>query len=353
MITDQDILFMKRCFVLANRAGGYNAPNPRVGAVVVYNNTIIGEGHHKQYGEAHAEVNAINSVPDSQKSLLSSSVIYVSLEPCFHTGKTPPCVDLILKHKIPRVVISSVDPFAEVAGKSIRKLKDKGVEVVSGVLEKEGLGLARRFFTNVQRNRPYVLLKFAQSKDGFIGSTDKEIAISNPISNRLVHKWRSEESAIIVGTNTAALDNPRLNNRLYFGRNPLRLVLDRNLRLPKQLHLFDGNTETLVFTEKNNSDSLPNVRFVHLKFDDYLIRHLLRYLHENKIQSLLVEGGRQLLQSFIDSNLWDEARVFSSTTFLNKGVEAPVLPANSLKSSQQLADNTLDVFINQNAGSLS
>jgi diaminohydroxyphosphoribosylaminopyrimidine deaminase / 5-amino-6-(5-phosphoribosylamino)uracil reductase len=346
MVQDQDKLFMQRCIQLADQAGGLNAPNPRVGAVIVYNNQIIGEGYHKIYGEAHAEVNAVASVAEDQLHLLSKATIYVTLEPCFHFGKTPPCVDLVLKHKIPRVVIACVDPNSKVAGKSIRKLKEQGIEVIVGVLEHEGRWLTRRFFTNIEKQRPYIVLKFAQSKDGFIGRHNEETVISNEISKRLVHKWRSEETAILVGTNTALVDNPRLTNRLFHGRSPLRLVLDRTLRLPKDLYLFDGSEETWVFTESTDCPELEKVRYVNVHFEEDLFEHILTYLHQQKIQSILVEGGRQLLQSFIDSNLWDEARVLCSNICLEDGVPAPVLPEKCLKTEAQLSDNTIKTYIN-------
>jgi len=346
MIVEQDRIYMQRCIQLADRGRGYNAPNPRVGSVIVFDNQVIGEGYHKQSGEGHAEVNAIASVAPGDTHLLAQSTIYVTLEPCFHYGKTPPCVDLILKHKIPRVVIACTDPFEKVAGQSIQKLKEQGVEVVVGVLEKEVAWMTRRFFTNVQQKRPYVVLKYAQSKDGFIGSQEEEIAISNKISKRLVHQWRSEETAILVGTNTALVDNPKLNNRLFLGRTPLRLVLDRPLRRRQNLHLFDGSIETWVFTEQTDCPTLDNVRFVPLVFDENLVANILEYLYQHKIQSVLVEGGSQLLQSFIDDNLWDEARVLCGNTFLERGVLAPNLPVNCLMKEQQLANNHIKTYVN-------
>ena len=346
MVENHDKVFMQRCIHLAEKAGGLNAPNPKVGCVIVYNDQIIGEGCHLLYGEAHAEVNAIASVADNQLHLLSKSTMYVTLEPCFHFGKTPPCVDLVIKHKIPRVVIACVDPNSKVAGKSIQKLKEKGVEVVCGVLENESRWLTRRFFTNIEKHRPYIVLKFAKSKDGFIGRHNEETVISNPISKRLVHKWRSEETAILVGTNTALVDNPQLTNRLFHGRSPLRLVLDRTLRLPEDLYLFDGTQETWVFTAKNEFSELKNIRYVNLNFEEDLIQHLLNYLYQQRIQSVLVEGGRQLLQSFIDSNLWDEARVLCSNIYLEDGIPAPVLPEKCLKLEQQFSDNIIKTYVN-------
>lgn len=342
----KDELYMRRAIELANQANGYNAPNPRVGAVVVYQDQVIGEGYHERYGEGHAEVNAIASVEAEHQTLLPQSTIYVTLEPCYHYGKTPPCVELILTNKIPRVVIACTDPFEKVAGRSIKKLREQGVDVTIGVLEKEAAWMVRRFFTTVQKKRPYVLLKFAQSKDGFMGNPTKEIAISNGLSKRLVHQWRSEEMAIMVGTNTALVDNPRLNNRLYFGKNPLRLVLDRELRLPTGLYLFDGTIETWVFTAQTVVPSVANVRFVTIDFKKQLLTQILAYLQEQKIQSILVEGGRQLLQGFIDEDLWDEARVFEGSQLLGEGVPAPILSTKYLKSEEPLADNLLKIYTN-------
>lgn len=343
---EKDELYMRRAIDLANRAGGYNAPNPRVGAVVVYQDQIIGEGYHERCGEGHAEVNAIAAVKAENQALLSKSTIYVTLEPCFHFGKTPPCVELILRHKIPRVVVACTDPFEKVAGRSIQKLEKQGVAVVVGVLEKEAAWMVRRFFTTVQKKRPYVALKYAQSKDGFMGNPAKEIAISNALSKRLVHQWRSEETAIMVGTNTALVDNPRLNNRLYHGRNPLRLVLDRELRLPKNLHLFDGTIETWVFTAQKDCPEIQGVRFVTVDFNKDLLTSILSYLQEQKIQSVLVEGGRQLLEGFIEADLWDEARVLCGDKVLEKGILAPVLPAKYLQKEEELGGDRIKTYVN-------
>lgn len=345
---EKDELYMQRAIELADRAGGYNAPNPRVGAVVVYQDKIIGEGYHERCGEGHAEVNAIASVREEDQGFLSKSTIYVTLEPCFHYGKTPPCVELILKHKIPRVVIACKDPFEKVAGQSIEKLQAEGIEVLVGVLEKEAAWMVRRFFTTVQKKRPYVLLKFAQSKDGFMGDPSKEITISNPLSKRLVHQWRSEETAIMVGTNTALIDNPQLNNRLYLGRTPLRLVLDRKLRLPNNLYLFDGSIETWVFTAEKKRSTMNKVRYVSLDFEANLLAQILAYLQEQKIQSIMIEGGRQLLQGFLEENLWDEARVLCSNRNenLEEGVEAPQISSQYLKSEEPLMDNWVKTYVN-------
>lgn len=338
--------FMQRAIIIARRANGNNAPNPRVGAVLVYNNRIIGEGYHQQYGKAHAEVNAVAAVRPADCSLLPKSTLYVTLEPCFHKGKTPPCVQLILRKKIARVVIACKDPFEKVAGRSIALLRERGVEVLVGVLEEQAAHLARRFFTNVKQKRPYVVLKYAQSKDGFMGSCHKRVLISNAFSQRLVHQWRRKESAILVGTNTALLDNPSLNNRFWAGRQPLRLVIDRNLRLPRTLKIFDGQLPTWVFTTKADSPEWKNVRFVQLQDQAPFLPQLLAYLYQEKIQSLLVEGGAQLLESFLEANLWEEARILQSSTLLGEGVVAPSILAAHYHHQIPILDNYLSYYYN-------
>lgn len=336
-------LYMQRCIELAQRGLGYAAPNPQVGAVIVYNNKIIGEGYHQRYGEGHAEVNAVASVED--KSLLDKATIYVTLEPCFHYGKTPPCVELILKHRIPHVVIACTDPYEEVAGQSIEKLRAAGVKVEVGILQKEATWLVRRFFTTIQKKRPYIILKYAQSQDGFIGQAGKTLAISNGICKRLVHQWRSEEAAIMVGTNTAATDNPRLDIRHYFGKKPLRLVLDQHLRLPKTLNLFDQSIPTWVFTGQDNSSAnTPNLQYVQVPFGEELLPAILEHLHTQKIQSLFVEGGGRLLQSFIDQGLWDEARVLTGNTHLGSGIAAPKLQNHQLLKEEKIVEDRYQLY---------
>ncbi|MGH1335603.1 MAG: bifunctional diaminohydroxyphosphoribosylaminopyrimidine deaminase/5-amino-6-(5-phosphoribosylamino)uracil reductase RibD [Aureispira sp.] len=346
MLTKEE-QYMQRAIIIARAANGNNAPNPRVGAVLVYEDRIIGEGYHQQYGQGHAEVNAVAAVLPIDRPFLPKSTLYVTLEPCFHHGKTPPCVQLILKEQIARVVIACRDPFEQVAGQSIALLKAKGVEVKVGVLEKEAAHLTRRFFTNVQEKRPYVVLKYAQSKDGFIGDPEKRVLISNAWSQRLVHQWRRQETAILVGTNTALLDNPSLTNRFWAGRQPLRLVIDRSLRLPKSLALFDGTLPTWVFTTQTNTPQWENVRFVTLKTEAPFLPQLLAYLYQEKIQSLLVEGGAQVLTSFLESNLWDEARILQSSTILGQGIAAPILSMKGYQHTIPLFDNTLSYYYNQ------
>ncbi len=330
---------MQRCLQLASNGLGNVAPNPMVGCVVVHDDKIIGEGFHANNGEAHAEVNAINSVKD--RSVLKDATLYVSLEPCAHHGKTPPCSDLIIESGIKKVVIASNDTNPLVLGKGIEKLKRAGVEVISGVLEKEARELNKRFFTFHEKKRPYIILKWAQTADGFIDRKRKDndqqaLQISNEHSKRLLHKWRSEEQAIMVGTNTARLDNPRLDVRLVSGKNPLRIVLDKNLVLAESLNLFDASQPTLVFTSKKKTNQI-NLEFTTIDFEKHVLHQVLNVLYEKQIQSVIVEGGSKLLQSFIDENLWDEARVFISETFIGNGIAAPKL--NAEPSSVSTIDN--------------
>ncbi|MBL0130130.1 MAG: bifunctional diaminohydroxyphosphoribosylaminopyrimidine deaminase/5-amino-6-(5-phosphoribosylamino)uracil reductase RibD [Chitinophagaceae bacterium] len=364
---------MERCLELALRGAGYVAPNPMVGAVLVYEDRIIGEGWHQQYGEAHAEVNSIESVKEKDKHLISQSTLYVSLEPCAHFGKTPPCTDLIIKNKIPKVIMGCRDPFKEVDGKGIEKLKAAGVDVEVGILENECKELNKRFFTFHIKLRPYVILKWAQTGDGMIAASpnpsqggalesakNKEsfalsgsevppcggfrgasrLLISNEYSNRLVHKWRSEEAAILVGTNTALQDDPELTTRLWLGNSPVRLVIDMNLRLPTFLKVFNGEVKTIIFNTVRQEEK-ENLLYFKLEKNKNLVPQLMNALYQLNIQSVLVEGGAKLLQSFIDEGIWDETRVVSSVELRpdsyrdSSGLAAPVL-ANAIKTSEQM-----------------
>lgn len=323
-MTEEEI-YIARCIQLAKSGSCNVSPNPMVGAVIVCDGKIIGEGYHVCYGCAHAEVNAIKSVKD--KSLLVRSTIYVSLEPCSHHGKTPPCADLIIEKRIPRVVIGCVDPHSKVAGRGIQKLRSAGVEVKVGVLEEMCKNLIRQFITFNTLRRPYIILKWAQSCDGFMDIERIEgwpVILSNPMSGMLVHKKRAEVDAIMVGRRTALLDNPSLTVRNWSGNNPLRVVLDKNLSLPTFLHLFDGRVKTLVFTEKKEV-SENNVEYIQVNFDESLLSRVMHVLYQKKIQSLLVEGGRILLQSFIDAQLWDEACTETTILKLGNGVKAPLI----------------------------
>ena len=319
----EEEIYMQRCVQLALNGRCNTAPNPMVGAVIVCDGKIIGEGYHIRCGEAHAEVNAIRSVKDL--SLLKRSTIYVSLEPCSHYGKTPPCADLIIEKQIPRIVIGCRDPFSKVAGRGIQKLRDAGREVTVGVLEEKCLNLIRRFITFHTLRRPYITLKWAQSADGYIDACRKDgspVLLSSPQTSMLVHKKRAEHSAIMVGTNTARLDNPSLTVRQWYGPSPLRIVLDRKRTLSAELHLFDGSIPTLVFTE-GTKVSRPDIDFIPIDYQQDILPQIMEVLFERGLQSLLVEGGSVLLQSFIDAGLWDEIFIEECPQMLHSGVKSP------------------------------
>jgi len=321
--------YIKRCIELARNGFGTTYPNPMVGSVIVYEDKIIGEGWHKKAGEPHAEVNAVRSVKD--KSLLKKATIYVSLEPCSHFGKTPPCCDLIIANEIPNVVVGTVDPNEKVAGNGIKKLIAAGINVTVGVLEKECYELNKRFFTFHNKKRPYIILKWAESQDGFlapekeINSERKPIWITNQYSRQLVHKWRSEEQAIFVGTQTIIDDNPKLNTRDWAGNNPVRVILDQNNRISKDSFVFDDSVKTIVFTKSETNSNKENTNFEIIDFNKNIIQQILDVLYQNQIQSIIIEGGLKTLQSFIDENVWDEARVFIGKTSFEKGTKAPII----------------------------
>ena len=314
---------------IAKNGIGFSRPNPSVGCVVVWNNKIIGEGFTSAYGGNHAEVNAIHSVRD--KSLIKEATIYVTLEPCSHFGKTPPCADLIIKYQPRKVVIGCLDSNSLVAGKGIERLKKAGITVVVGVLKDECLQNHKRFFTVHEKKRPYILLKWAETKDGFIAPLSKNklkpVWISNQYSQQIVHKWRSEEQAILVGTNTVISDNPKLDVRSWFGLNPIRIVLDRNLRIPNSAHVFDKSIKTILITEtkRKQKETHENIIFEGIDFSKNSANQICKVLHKHKIESLIVEGGLQTLQTFIDENLWDEAAVFVAEKEFQNGVRAPRL----------------------------
>lgn len=320
--------YMARCIELARGGEGNTAPNPMVGAVIVHKGKIIGEGFHRKCGEAHAEVNAVASVRD--EALLRDSTIYVSLEPCSHYGKTPPCAELIIRKGIPRVVVGTLDPFPEVSGRGVRMLREAGIEVVTGVLEEEARALNPAFMTFQIRKRPYVYLKWAQSADGFMDIRREDasvpsVLLSSAETLRRVHRLRSEVAAIMVGTRTALLDNPSLTVRHWAGRSPVRVVLDRTLKLPVGSHLLDGAVRTLVFTAVEVESRL-NVEYVQIDFGQEVLSQVLQYLYEQNLNSLMVEGGAELLESFFDAGLWDEAWVETAPVVLGAGVKAPAVP---------------------------
>ena len=319
--------YMRRCLELAELGMGSVSTNPMVGAVIVHDGKIIGEGYHQKYGEAHAEVNAVNQVIakfGNYAELLSGSIIYVSLEPCAHYGKTPPCADLIIKHQIPKVVIGCRDPFEQVNGRGIEKLQAAGIEVTTGILEGDCKWLNRRFFTRVQKHRPYVILKWAQTADGFFAPADgSQFWITGEESRKLVHKWRGEEDAILVGTNTVMADNPQLNVRYGNGKHPKRIVIDRKLKLTSNLNVFDQSVETLVFNEVKMDISGKNKYIALEDFDNYVPQYILYQLYLQDIQSVIIEGGAYTLNSFIEAGLWDEARIFTGDIELKNGIPAP------------------------------
>lgn len=333
MTTDEK--YMQRCLQLALNGKGQVSPNPMVGSVVVCDNKIIGEGYHRQYGKAHAEVNAINSVKD--RLLLKRSTIYVSLEPCSHYGKTPPCSQLIIDSQIPRVVVGCLDPYPAVSGRGIKMLRNAGIDVKIGVLEKEALQLNKEFITAQTKNRPYIYLKWAQTQDGFIDKIREEgeepcpTPISNDFTKILVHKIRSEVSSIMIGTNTAVKDNPSLTTRLWYGKSPVRIILDRQGRIPFSATIFDGSAETIIFTERDSYENrIKHVSFEKVSFDGNLFEQIFLVLKRKNINSILVEGGRQTLQSLIDKQLWDEAYIEISNAVFGNGTKAPTIDGRIL-----------------------
>ncbi|HEX5651584.1 MAG TPA: bifunctional diaminohydroxyphosphoribosylaminopyrimidine deaminase/5-amino-6-(5-phosphoribosylamino)uracil reductase RibD [Chitinophagaceae bacterium] len=341
--------YMQRCLELAKKGAGSVAPNPMVGSVLVYQDRIIGEGWHQRFGEAHAEVNCISSVREEDQPLINSSVLYVSLEPCAHFGKTPPCTDLIIRHKIRQVVIACPDPFDEVNGKGIEKLKASGIDVITGVLEKEAMALNRRFFIFYQQHRPYIILKWAQTADHFMSreAGQPRLLISNELSNRLVHQWRSQESSILVGTATALADNPSLTTRLWPGASPLRLILDLSLRLPPSLHVFDQTVKTIIFNKLREGEE-GNLHYYKISESQNLVQQLLHALYQLKIQSVMVEGGARLLQSFLNEGCWDEARVITNEHLkIEKGLAAPRLGNAWQTGEQELASDRIRFYTRQ------
>ena len=339
--------YIARCIELAKNGFGTTYPNPMVGSVIVYNGEIIGEGWHQKAGEPHAEVNAIHSVKNP--SLLDKATIYVSLEPCSHFGKTPPCCDLIIKNKIPNVVIGTVDSNIKVAGNGIKRLHEAGINVVVGVLEKECYELNRRFFTFHEKKRPYIILKWAQTQDSFIAPTEKEelkpVWITNVQSRQLVHKWRTEEQAILVGTQTVIDDNPQLNARDWEGNNPIRIVIDQRNRIPKTAHIWDNKIKTIVFSNENSIPSSANTIVEVIDFQQNIAPQIVEKLYQHQIQSVIIEGGAQTLQTFIDATLWDEARIFIGNSTFGTGKKAPVLNT-SLSTKERIGTDELLIIRN-------
>ena len=347
-----DEFYMQRCLQLARCGAGSTSPNPMVGAVIVCDGRIIGEGYHIRAGEPHAEVNAVNSVAEADRHLLSRSTMYVSLEPCSHYGKTPPCCDMIIARGIARVVIGTADPNPQVDGAGIERMRSAGIDVTVGVLEEECLRLNRAFFTSQISKRPYVTLKWAQSADGFIDllrEGGQAVKISSPVSQVAVHRLRAQNVAILVGRHTALLDNPSLDIRHWAGRSPLRLVIDKNGTLPADLKIFDGTLPTVVYTACEKEDKVgKNIEQVVLDFNEPLLPQILAHLNGRRVDSLLVEGGATLLQSFIKASLWDEARVeINPGLELGNGVVAPSLAPLQPIAEERLAGNRILYFHRQ------
>jgi diaminohydroxyphosphoribosylaminopyrimidine deaminase / 5-amino-6-(5-phosphoribosylamino)uracil reductase len=334
---------MQRALDLALLGIGKVSPNPLVGCVIVCREKIVGEGWHQMYGGPHAEVNAVASMVN--QNLLSESTVYVNLEPCSHYGKTPPCADMLVRHRVKRVVIGNEDSNPLVSGKGTKKLQDAGIEVITGVLQKEGRALNKRFFTYVEKKRPYIILKWAETADGFIAPVDNGSKwISNSKSRQIVHRWRSEEDAILVGSGTAAQDDPALNVRDWLGRNPVRIVSDRNLKLRPTLKLFDRSQPTLCYNIMKEEES-DNLTYVKLNSNNYWTE-LIKDLYQRKIQSIIVEGGAQTLYEFINVNLWDEARIFRSTQLFKSGISAPILKGQVV-NEQKIINDHLSIFQNE------
>lgn len=336
---DFDELMMKRCIELAENGLGMTYPNPVVGCVIVRNGRIISEGWHQKAGEPHAEVNAVNKIKD--KEILKECEIYVSLEPCSHFGKTPPCSDMIVRYGFKRVIVGISDPNSKVNGQGIERMRNAGIEVKVGVLENECAELNKRFFCFHQNKRPYIILKWAQTADGFMAAENHvQKWITNQYSKQLVHLWRSQEQSVLVGYNTAKIDNPQLNLRLWSGNQPVRAVIDRGLSLDLKLHFFDGSQQTIIFSEKQDS-SRPDV--IRLKFDENLEESILEELHKSGLQSVIIEGGRKTLDGFISKGLWDEARIFSSSESWGSGIEAPLVNGKLIEQ-KVIGSDRLKIF---------
>jgi diaminohydroxyphosphoribosylaminopyrimidine deaminase/5-amino-6-(5-phosphoribosylamino)uracil reductase len=348
MISDKQ--YMQRCLELALKGSGNVSPNPMVGAVLVCDGRIIGEGWHRQYGQAHAEVNCIASVSEEDRQFIGKSTMYVSLEPCAHYGKTPPCADLIIQHNIPKVVIGCTDTFNAVSGKGIAKLKEAGTEVVLNVLEHESRWLNRRFFCRQEKQRPYVILKWAESENGYIAPPQgNRVMLSNEFSQKWVHKMRSEEDAILVGYHTALLDNPALSNRFGAGKHPVRVVIDLNASLPPALNLFDRLQPTIVFNFMKD-ETAENLTFIRLNKEQELAAQILKHLQH--INSIIIEGGRKTLQMFLDADLWDEAYIISTPVIIHNGTDAPKLNAGELLNIFKLKTDTIKHYQHEHSSKL-
>lgn len=341
---------MRRCIELACMGMGSVSPNPMVGAVIVYEDNIIGEGYHMKFGESHAEVSAVKNVLNTHvngQALLKRSTIYVSLEPCSHFGKTPPCVDLIINNNIQRVIIGCRDPYGPVNGKGIEKLKEAGVEVIEGILENECISLNKRFNTRIQKQRPYIILKWAETKDGFFAPEDRtQKWITSLFAKQLVHRWRSEEDAVLIGKNTALADNPKLNVREWQGKSPVRIIVDRNLELPASLNIFDQSQDTIIFNSLK-TELVGSIKYLELEDFDNLLPQLICYqLYLMDIQSIIIEGGAKMLNLFLSAGLWDEARVFTGSDEWRQGIPAPTLQGKPFQTTS-VGPDVLNIWQNE------
>ena len=339
--------YMNRCFDLALLGSGMVSPNPMVGAVLVHNDRIIGEGWHQRYGHAHAEVNAVNSVRPEDRALLSQSTFFVSLEPCCIHGNTPPCTDLIIKHKIPKVVISAVDQTPGVQGGGVDILRNSGVEVITGILEEKGREISAFRNTYVSKKRPYVLIKFARSKDGYLGKTDRQVWISNAYSKRMSHKLRFVYDAILIGTNTAITDRPQLTNRWWYGNSPLRVVIDRSLKIPLSSPLFEQASPVwIIANEEPVADYPEHVSIYKMEFNEELLDNIMSLLYEKRITSMIVEGGAFTVKEFVRKGFWDEVWEITGDGYLGNGVTAPAI-SGEIISEIPIQNNTLTVYRNE------
>lgn len=340
---------MRRCVELAQLSKGMVAPNPMVGAVLVHKGRVIGEGWHKEYGQAHAEVNCIESVAEEDKRLIPESTMYVNLEPCAHHGKTPPCADRLVKEQVKEVIVCNVDPFEKVEGRGMQILKDNNIATQTGILEQEGAWMNRRFFCFHQQKRPYIILKWAQTSSGLFAPLNRtRFQISNEHSKQLLHKWRTEEASIMVGYNTALNDDPQLTSRLWPGRQPLRIVLDKDLKLPRSLRVFNDDATTWIINEQKEANG-EHVQYVQFDFGSSLLNKLMDKLHEQNKLSLIIEGGAHLLNSFIEQGLWDEARIFVADAELNEGIPAPVLKDANNAFETESGTDKLFFYTNNNS----
>ncbi|RNL52358.1 bifunctional diaminohydroxyphosphoribosylaminopyrimidine deaminase/5-amino-6-(5-phosphoribosylamino)uracil reductase RibD [Pedobacter jejuensis] len=347
-----DEFYIKRCLELANIAIGNVNPNPMVGCVIVADNKIIGEGYHQKFGEAHAEPNAVKAVFENHgqdaERLLKQATAYVNLEPCAHFGKTPPCADLFIKHQIKKVIIGNRDPFSGVDGKGIEKLKNAGIEVISGVLDTECRYFNRRFFTRIEKQRPFIILKWAETANGYFATLDgHQKWISGGLAKRLAHQWRTEEDAILIGKHTAIMDNPQLTSREWPGKNPVRLVIDKSLQIPSSNHIFNKEAKTIIFNEIK-TDVVEHVHYIQMEdMHFYLAQKIAFQLYLMDIQSVIIEGGANILNQFLQADLWDEARIFTSHNSWDEGVPSPIINGNVIEQIN-IGEDKLTIYNNIN-----